>query len=363
MATLPLTDEELRATWEAVRDAGTVAAAARALGIPANTARCRFEMSLARLRLDDPRATARRRLAPPATKPHTMPELPSELPTADELRARRRRQFDRKVEAKEARQLIPVTVAMEGPIGVAIPGDPHLDDDGTDLSLVERHVDIINRTEGLFALGIGDYSNNWVGRLSRLYADQSTSAAEAWVLVEWYVRAVHWLALVGGNHDVWKGDGDPITWMSKSARVTYEAHGVRLGLLLPNGRQIRINARHDFQGKSQYDPAFGVAKAARWGWRDHILVAGHLHISGYHPVKDPMSGLLSHAIRVGSYKTHDRYAEERGLPHQTFTVCPTAIIDPDQPDDSARCITVIFDPEEAADFLTWKRRKWARKRA
>ena len=80
-------------------------------------------------------------------------------------------------------------------------------------------------------------------------------------------------------------------------------------------------------------------------------------------VRDPSSGLLSHCVRAGSYKTYDRYAEEKGLPNQTFTVCPVAIIDPEQPDDSAQCVTIHFDPAEAADYLTWKRKKWARKRA
>jgi hypothetical protein len=290
-------------------------------------------------------------------------DLPSELPTAEDLLERRSKQFARKKDAKDARHLISVTVNIDGPIGLAIPGDPHLDDDGTDIDLIRRHVDLFNKTDGLLALGIGDYSNNWIGRLARLYGQQSLSAAEAWVLVEWYVQTVPWLALVGGNHDAWSGEGDPIKWMAASARKLYEANGVRLGLTFPNGRVIRVNARHDFSGKSQYDTAFGVAKAARFGWRDHILVAGHTHVSGYHPLRDPSNGLLSHAIRVGSYKTYDRYAEERGLPNQTFTVCPVAIIDPEQPDDSPRCITVFFDPEDAAEFLTWKRKKWARKRA
>lgn len=296
-------------------------------------------------------------------QPFEVSELPSELPTAEELIERRTKQFARKRDAKEARHLIPVRVQMDGPIGVAIPGDPHLDDDGTDIELIRRHVELFNRTEGLFALAIGDYSNNWIGRLARLYGQQSLSAAEAWVLVEWYVKAVPWLALVGGNHDAWSGAGDPIQWMASSARKLYEANGVRLALRFPNGKEIRVNARHDFSGKSQWNTAHGPAKAAQMGWRDHILVAGHLHTSGYNVVRDPSTGLLSHCVRTGSYKTFDRFAEERGLPNQTFTVCPVFVLDPAQEDDSPRCVTVYFDPEEAADVLTFKRKKWARKRA
>jgi hypothetical protein len=308
--------------------------------------------------------TRRKGLEPfdvPTTEP--IEELPSELPTAEDLLERRSKQFARKKDAKDARHLIPVTVNIDGPIGLAIPGDPHLDDDGTDIDLVRKHVDLFNKTEGLLAIAIGDYSNNWVGRLARLYGQQGLSAAEAWVLVEWYVQAVPWLAMIGGNHDAWSGAGDPIQWMASSARKLYEANGVRLGLTFPNGRVIRVNGRHDFSGKSQWNTAHGPAKAAQMGWRDHILVAGHLHTSGYQVVRDPSTGLLSHCVRTGSDKTFDRYAEEHGLPNQTFTVCPVFVIDPSQPDDSPNCVTVHFDPAEAADYLAFKRRKWARKRA
>jgi hypothetical protein len=290
-------------------------------------------------------------------KPFDVAPLPDELPSAKELLARRSKEFGRKKDAKDARHLVPVHVKVDGPIGIAHLGDPHVDDDGCDISLLQRHVEIINKTDGLFAGNVGDFSNNWVGRLARLYGQQSMSAAEAWVLVEWLIHSTRWLYLLGGNHDLWSGAGDPIKWMAKQARVSYESNGMRLGLTFPNGRVIRINARHDFSGRSQYNTAFGVAKAAMWGWRDHILTAGHTHVSGYQVVRDPASGLLSHALRVGSYKTFDRFAEERGLPNQTFAVAPVTIIDPSEPDDSPRCVVVIFDPEEAADYLTWKRKR------
>jgi len=62
---------------------------------------------------------------------------------------------------------------------------------------------------------------------------------------------------------------------------------------------------------------------------------------------------------VGSYKTFDRYAEEKGLPNQNFTVAPVTIIDPSQPDDSNRLVTVFLDPEEGADYLTFRRKRKA----
>jgi hypothetical protein len=336
-----LTDAEIHAAIQAVTEAGgNLNQAARELGMSWGAVKNRLkraETSIAR-------------------KPFDHDPLPDELPTADELLQRRRREFARK---NDARSLVPIRIQCDGPIGIALLGDPHVDDPGTDIALLERHVQIINKTDGLFAGNIGDFSNNWVGRLARLYGQQSTSAAEAWVLVEWLVRAVDWCFLIGGNHDCWSGAGDPIQWMARSARVTYEAHGMRLGLTLPNKRVIRLNARHDFSGRSQWNTAHGPAKAVQMGWRDHVLVCGHTHVSGHNVLRDPASGLISHAIRVGSYKTFDRYAEEKGLPNQTFMVAPVVIIRPEFEDTDNRLLTVCYDPETGADFLKFLRKRKA----
>jgi len=301
-----------------------------------------------------------RRLRPGVEpKPFDVPELPDEKPTADELLARRIKQYQRKAKAKQARKLIPVNVRCDGPIAIAHFGDPHVDDDGTNLGLLQRHVDVVNRTEGMFAGNVGDFQNNWVGRLARLYAEQSTSAQEAWVLVEWLLTACDWLYLVGGNHDAWSGTGDPLNWIARQQRALLEPHGARLELRLPSGRTVRVNARHDFKGHSMWNAAHGPAKAVQMGWRDHVLTCGHTHVSGYQILKDPSSGLISHAIRTASYKVFDRYAEEKGLPNQNIFMCPVTVIDPRYDDDDARFITFLPDPEIAADYLTFLRQRRA----
>lgn len=288
-------------------------------------------------------------------KPFDIPPLPDEKPTADELLERRKKQFTRKETAAAARKLIPVNVHIDGPIGIAHFGDPHVDDDGTDIALLEKHVGIVNGCEGMFAGNVGDFQNNWIGRLARLYGEQSMSAAEAWVLVEWLIRSCDWLYLVGGNHDAWSGPGDPLQWIARQQNALLEPHGVRLELRLPSSRTARINARHDFKGHSMWNDAHGPAKAAQIGWRDHILACGHLHTSAHQFLKDPSSGLVTHAFRVASYKVMDAHATALGLPDKNMWTCPVTIIDPRFPDSDVRFITFIPDPEEAADYLTWKR--------
>jgi len=111
----------------------------------------------------------------------TLPVLPDDTPSAEELLASRRTAYARKRTAVEARQLVPITVHLDGPVGIMHGGDPHLDDDGTDVALIERHVALVQATPGLLGANVGDYSNNWVGRLAHLYGQHpcagSTSSA------------------------------------------------------------------------------------------------------------------------------------------------------------------------------------------
>lgn len=342
MGVPPLTDDELAKVMFTLKEAdGNMAAAAKIMGIPRATLQNRVKVA--------------ERRGVVAREPFEAEPIPSELQDIDQIIERRKKQFEIKDRAKIARRLIQVKVKIDGPIGITHLGDPHVDDDGTDIHAIEKHIRIINDTKGFFGGNVGDQQNNWIGRLAALYGQQATSQQEAWALTEWMVTSVQWIYILGGNHDVWSGAGDPLKWMLKNQQGVFENWGARLNLLFPTGKQIRINARHDFPGHSQWNSVHGVSKAAQMGWRDHILTAGHKHTSGYQVLKCPSTGLISHALRVAGFKKWDRYAEQLNLPDQNISPSFSTIIDPQYADDDPRLITTIFDVEEAADFLTWKR--------
>jgi hypothetical protein len=100
----------------------------------------------------------------------------------------------------------------------------------------------------------------------------------------------------------------------------------------------------------------GVAKAAQMGWKDHILVCGHKHTTGYTIVKDPASELISHCIRVGTYKKHDEHARAEGFPDHNISSCCVTVIDPEATLER-NLVTVFLDPEHGADYLTWRRNR------
>lgn len=273
----------------------------------------------------------------------------------EELVALRKRQFSHKRDHEEASKLIPVKVKLSGPVGLLHFGDPHVDDDGTDIEALERHTDLVNRTPGLFGCNVGDTLNNWTGRLARLYAEQSTSATQAWRLAEWFVRRCPWLYMIGGNHDLWSGAGDPLKWIARQAGAMYKASEARIELQFPNGLRVRVNARHDHSGSSIWNPAHGPMKAAMLGTRDHIYVAGHKHESAYSVLKDPQAGITMHALKVASYKVYDRYAKEHGFRDNAFSPCAVTVINTELPETHPDLVKVFWDPEEGAQYLTWLR--------
>ena len=291
------------------------------------------------------------------TDDFTVEDYPTGNEPIDELIENRIKKYALKSKAKNHERLINVRINVDGPIGIAHFGDPHIDDDGTNIAELLAHADLVQNTEGMFGGNIGDNQNNWVGRLARLYGEQSTSAKESWRLTEYFISKVQWLYLVGGNHDAWSGAGDPLEWIVSQQNGIFHNNGVRINLVFPNKKEVRINARHTFAGHSMWNTAHGISKAVQMGWRDHVLTAGHTHVSGYQVLKDPATGLISHAIRIASYKEMDRYAEEKGLPDQNIFKCPVTIIDPRYDDDDSRLVTTIFDPNEGRDYLIWKRSK------
>jgi len=338
------TDEDLRIAMEAYEIHGSLKGAADSIGISKDAVWRRVRQ-------------ARVKLAKPKEFFIDKEALAEEAAPLKDIIERRRAQFRRKEASEKSRNLIRCKVRIDGPMAILHMGDNHVDDPGTSINLLEQHVGLISGTQGLFGANIGDMANHWVGRLSRLHSHQTVTEAETWKLVEWLVTSVDWLYLIGGNHDLWVGDGDPIEWMVRRQAGVYQAHGARIGLEFSNGKKVRVNARHNWSGHSQWNPAHGPAKAALMGIGDHIIISGHLHISGYQIIKQPNSGLISHALRVASYKIYDSYAKERGLRDQNISPAVMTVINPERADDDPGLVTVLHDIETGVDFLKFLRRK------
>lgn len=282
---------------------------------------------------------------------------PKNLPIG-ELVEWRKKQFEQLDKHKQATKMVRVRVKLEGAVAIVPLGDPHCDDDGCNIGLIQTHADVIKKTKGMYAANIGDSTNNWVGNLARLYGQQATSAEQSWELFsKWFMREFEWLFFLDGNHGAWSGAGDPVKWILANSSTIHGGMSAKLALTFPNGRIVRINASHDFGGKSMWNSAYGPAKFLQLnGGAFDIAVCGHLHTSGYQIMKDPYSGKVMHALRVAGYKIHDRYAEELGLPDQHISAAAAIVINPESKTEEG-LVHVMMDVEEGASYLTWLRKR------
>ena len=252
-------------------------------------------------------------------------------------------------------QLIPVAVPDARPIGLLLVGDPHVDDDGCDIAQLEHDLTTVGKTPGFFAGHIGDLTNNWVGRLARLYAHQATTAAEAVRLTEWMLGLCPTLFLVGGNHDVWNAGMDVLTFIARQGTVAHtQAHGARLALNWGDGAQMRLHARHDFPGRSQYSSTHGMKRELLWGHRDHILVAGHTHVDEAR-CEPSLEGDAHWLFRVSGYKVLDDYANANRFRPQRLAPSVAVVLEPHRTTPADR-VKPFWCVRAAADYLTWRRR-------
>jgi hypothetical protein len=295
---------------------------------------------------------------PSVSSPFVAPSLPSADEPLEALIARRRATAERVIPAHEARDLIPVRITMPGPIGLLCQGDPHLDNDGSDFPSLEADLRAIANQPRVMALSIGDVTDNWVGRLERLYALSSVKAADAFRLAEWMFSypGVNWLGLVSGNHDKWSGHRDPLKWITKARVGIHEDDVLRMALNHPCGAETRIHARHDFKGSSIWNDMHGLKREVSTGWRDHLLVAGHRHLGEDGGIINA-DGFVTQLLRLSGYKRADSYATQGQFKAKPMHPSALVIINPNRSDNERGRVWVAPDVAEGVDYLKFITRK------
>ena len=282
------------------------------------------------------------------------PDLPSsELPPKELIKQAAIR-FEGHRTARDARRWMEIKVKSNKPFGLSFVGDPHIDNNGCDWPLLESHIKILAETDGLYAVNLGDLTDNWVGRLVRLYADQEMSKKQAWKLAAYFMRdaGIKWLCHILGNHDAWN-DGPYLIKANAAPIVPVEDYNSRFQLLYPNGSRTRIHAAHNFPGNSIWNPMHGPQKAATIKEQADIYACGDKHTWAVNHGENADRNFVYHLIRARGYKAIDSYADVLGYSSQRYGATITAVIDPAA--DGVNRTRCFADLEEAAEFLTWKR--------
>lgn len=268
-----------------------------------------------------------------------------------EARAAKLHRFQKKKAKGDWRK--PVLVHMPpGPFRLKVFGDPHLDADGCDYELFERHWLEMDAAGGVYGLCVGDFFNNWLRVLSHLWKHEG-DPDDAWTCFEWLMaeRGDALLAACSGNHDDWThAPADPIDMLMKRHGVRYRVGAIRLALAFPGSDPVTIAMRHKWRGSSIYSAAHGIRRAVEKGWRDLVAIGGHIHQDEPRMYTHP-DGAHSHICQVSSFKAYDDYVDIHGLQGPRISPVWDLVIDPRLPDSDADKVKVFWDSERAAKYL------------
>lgn len=284
---------------------------------------------------------------------------PSDLPIT-EIIAMQAKRFTQRLEHHKAKRWREFTIPTAGPYGLMFFGDPHVDDNGCNWPLLQSHCALAAKTEALYAINIGDSTNNWTGRLARLWAEQDTSSSTARAMAKWLLSesGVPWFLWLHGNHDLWDG---PVGagWFEahRPHFVAMEDWQAKVVLRSPNGHALRLWAAHNFKGNSIWNNMHGLERAAQMQDWAHLYVAGHHHDTGLRQGENPHRGFCYWLARARGYKFMDNFAELHGFGEHQHGASVLAVIDPAA--DKPNAVQCFLDPFEGAEFLAWKRRKAA----
>jgi hypothetical protein len=332
----------LKEAAETVVRVGSVAAAARHLGVRRSTLQHRLSLAAA-AGLAKPRVEAN----------------PSRWRPGAEIVAARKAEFER-VKASNRHDGNLIHLPDDLPFMLIVLGDEHLDNPGTDLALFEHWISFLDRAKHITGWSMGDVLDLWPRVLAHLYSQTETAAPEGWTLLEHYLDQIgeDLDCSIGGNHDKWASSHtDVLGALMEKHGVLHRNDSLRVRYRTPAGREITVHGRHSWPGRSQWSEVHALKKAARLGIRDTILLGGHTHISGEGVERDPITGRYTFVFQVASFKIYDDYADTLGLLDRHTAPGIALVIDPRRPDTDPELVKHFFDPKPAAEYLAMLRRK------
>jgi len=276
-----------------------------------------------------------------------------------DLSIRERLEFDRRrflarAKKKDDAKWFGVRVKEDLPYGVLWFGDPHLDDNYCNLDLLLRHVDIAQE-DYIYGGNIGDTTNNWQGRMARLWANQDTSQKTAKERAEWFMfeSGVNWLVWLIGNHDAWGDDGDFYHRLG-AKRVPVIDWRAQFVLQHPSGNDVRVDAAHGRKGRSDWNELHGLVRAAKREEEADLYLSGHTHNFGMEQLEIAERGFCAWLCQIRGYKWYDTWAWQNGFFNGRHGAAILSIIDPNETDKSRR-ITCFSDVERGMDYLGFLR--------
>lgn len=245
-----------------------------------------------------------------------------------------------------------MTSLSSDPYVLGVFGDPHLDSDACDYALFEEswlRMSIENR---VFGVCVGDFFNNWLKSLAHLWREESTHPSDAWLLFESLMdqRGECLIAACSGNHDDWThGPADPVDLLMKKYGVLYRKGAIRVGFHWDGLDPLFMAVRHKWRGHSMYSAAHGMVRANREGWRDALMIGGHIHQDEPRLVSHA-DGFRSHVCQVSAFKEFDDYADVHGFNGPRISPIWWLVIDPREPETEPDRIKIFWNFDKAMAY-------------
>ncbi|MHA3913829.1 hypothetical protein [Halovulum sp. GXIMD14793] len=317
-----------------------VSATARALGMPRQTVQDRIKMAVRRELLGDEYLKD--------------PNAPSR---SEYLSAKTRKieRYQKKKAKGDWRKPVMAGALPLKPFRLKVFGDPHLDADGCNFDLFERHWLDLGVEKSTYGICVGDFFNNWLRVLAHLWKHEG-DPDDAWLLLEG-LMAERGEALIGacsGNHDDWThGPADPVDLLMKKYGVRYRKGAIRLLFTFTDAPEasFTIALRHKWRGGAIYSAAHGIRRAGEKGWRDLIAIGGHIHQDEPRLYTCPETGEHSHVCQISSFKEFDDHVDVQGFQGPRISPVWDLVIDPRRAATDPDKVKVFWDEGAAAAYL------------
>jgi hypothetical protein len=140
----------------------------------------------------------------------------------------------------------------------------------------------------------------------------------------------------------------------KKYGVIYRTGAVRVALGFGDLPPIFMAIRHKWKGHSMYSAAHGILRSGIFGWRDHLMVGGHIHQDEPRLLSFE-DGFRAHVCQVSAFKQFDDFKDVQGFQGPIISPVWELVIDPRRGDTDPDKIKVFWSMEAAQGYLDYLR--------
>lgn len=259
-----------------------------------------------------------------------------------------------------------IVIATDKPIGISFSSDWHLDTTGAcDVQGLLQYADLTARTDGLYAVGFGDYTDNQIKHKPQNVGNVPDDLRLFDLVLTRFRRKM--LALATGNHDDWTvtfAGVDSVKALAKRHATHFAPDELFLTVRIVDPLDPatttatwRVLIRHQFRRHSSLNWTHAAWRYGEEFARNfptgadggallpHVIALGHHHSAAVETRHYPSGPCI--AIRTGAWKLTDRHSRAFGF-GMSVPTAPVVIF----PTTNSQDPHAFADYEVGAQFLS-----------